>query len=375
MRKKKIYWMTADCFIDCDFNPNMLKTILLDFDIEWVIVFPDRLQRYNEAFFSSLKNLSGLNIRFIYSKYRQRNPLRFLSYLKCLIYSKLSRFDIIYINYTPTLFFSFISYFFDKKKTVFAVHQGNVHAGFTYPRMDIVIRKLTYSKVKYVVMFSKSQMTLFALNFPKAMINYIPLSLKDFGVPSVDRPNYSIIRFLVFGSINYAKNIELLIDAACLVYEKGYRNFRVSINGYCENWDFYISRIKYPEIFETNVRLIPNEDIPNLFNSSHYLVQPYRALSQSGPMKIAFNYNLPVIASDLEGFKDEIIDGVNGYIFPEGNLTALVNTLIASIERSESDYRKLLKKGAIYIEQNYDINKISNGYKDMFHKIINRNER
>ena len=110
--------------------------------------------------------------------------------------------------------------------------------------MDIVIRKLTYSKVKYVVMFSKSQMTLFALNFPKAMINYIPLSLKDFGVPSVDRPNYSIIRFLVFGSINYAKNIELLIDAACLVYEKGYRNFRVSINGYCENWDFYISRIK-----------------------------------------------------------------------------------------------------------------------------------
>ena len=102
MRKKKIYWMTADCFIDCDFNPNMLKTILLDFDIEWVIVFPDRLQRYNEAFFSSLKNLSGLNIRFIYSKYRQRNPLRFLSYLKCLIYSKLSRFCLLYTSFNET---------------------------------------------------------------------------------------------------------------------------------------------------------------------------------------------------------------------------------------------------------------------------------
>ena len=107
----------------------------------------------------------------------------------------------------------------------------------------------------------------------------------------------------MFGTINYAKNIDLLIDAACVLYDKGYRNFRVSINGMCKDWSFYQTKNKISRAFDIDIRSIDNSEIANLFASADYFVQPYRVVSQSGPTKIAFNYNLPIIALNLRFFR------------------------------------------------------------------------
>ena len=42
---------------------------------------------------------------------------------------------------------------------------------------------------------------------------------------------------------------------------------------------------------------------------------PYQDVAQSGPHMIAYNYNLPVIASDIDGFAERVEDGVNGFLF------------------------------------------------------------
>lgn len=36
---------------------------------------------------------------------------------------------------------------------------------------------------------------------------------------------------------------------------------------------------------------------------------PYQDVAQSGPHMIAYNYNLPVIASDINGFVERVEDG------------------------------------------------------------------
>ena len=166
-----------------------------------------------------------------------------------------------------------------------------------------------------LICFLSHKRSFFQKHFPSSRVFKIPLALKDFGVPTIVKPKDGIIRFLSFGTINYAKNIDLLIDAACVLYDKGYRNFRVSINGMCKDWSFYQTKIKYPELFDIDIRSIDNSEIANLFASTDYFVQPYRVVSQSGPTKIAFNYNIPIIASNLLGFSDEILEGVNGYLF------------------------------------------------------------
>lgn len=60
-------------------------------------------------------------------------------------------------------------------------------------------------------------------------------------------------------------------------------------------------------------RRIDDEEIPELFTKSDYLVLPYEDVAQSGPHMIAYNYNLPVIASDIDGFKERVVDGENGF--------------------------------------------------------------
>ena len=55
------------------------------------------------------------------------------------------------------------------------------------------------------------------------------------------------------------------------------------------------------------------------FRSNHYAIYAYKEMSQSGAVKVAFNYYTPVIVSDLPGFKDEVEENINGYFFKSEN--------------------------------------------------------
>lgn len=54
------------------------------------------------------------------------------------------------------------------------------------------------------------------------------LPLKNFGKSKKTKP-VGMVRFLSFGHIIYQKNIDLLIEAGNLMYERGLRGFKISI--------------------------------------------------------------------------------------------------------------------------------------------------
>jgi glycosyltransferase involved in cell wall biosynthesis len=145
----------------------------------------------------------------------------------------------------------------------------------------------------------------------------------------------------------------------------------VVIAGKGADWERCKEHIKYPDIIETDIRRVENEEIPNLFNGCHFLVQPYRVVSQSGPMKIAFRYNLPDIVSNLPGLMCELIEGVNGYSFQSEDVSSLTDVMEKCIKMSDEDYSTLLDKMKDYTKQNYSFEVIINKYCDMFEKVIN----
>ena len=248
-------------------------------------------------------------------------------------------------------------------------HQGRVHEGMGHYRYYNFFRDLYYGRFKNVNMFSKSQCEYFKMIYPSSKVYQFLLGLKDYGSPTNIRPTSGKIRFLAFGAINHTKNLDLLIESACMLHERGVGNFVVSINGICNNWDFYKSMIKYPEIFELNIRLIQNEEIPNLFNGAHYLVQPYRVVSQSGPTKVAFRYNLPVLCSNLPGFTDEVLDGVNGYYFEKGNAKDLADKMQMLLDNHLNNYQSLLEKEKKYTEMFYSVERLVEQYINMFTEV------
>lgn len=370
-QKKKICWITADCFADCDLYSGVMEEVLKRYNVHWIILF-EKNNRFKETDFDMIrKNNKNLTMEFFYSNKRMRNPANLWKQMHLSHRIKQQIPDIIYMNHvvtTPWQIPMFLS--IPKKCFIMAAHQGEVHLGMDYRWLQTVLRYIVYSRVRYVNLFSKSQAVLFHKHFPNAQIYQMVLALKNFGKPTLIKKDDSIVRFLSFGTINRAKNIELLIDAACLLYEHNYKNFKISINGNCENWEFYQKRIKYPEIFELNIRTIDNGEIPNLFAQSDYLVQPYRVVSQSGPTKIAFTYNIPIIASNLSGFTDEIHENINGYLFKSEDINDLARVMANALDTKDTKYEKLKESMLENTERIYSLKRISANYIQMFDDVI-----
>ena len=370
MNKKKICWVTGDYFVDCDLKPEFLRILSSKYDIHWIVVFPLRNRRFEEKNFEIVKPIIK-KIDFFYLEHRQRDIRTFgdMRRLRKMIME--DNPDVIYLNISVGDPYSVsLVYRLPAKRTIITAHQGRVHEGMNRKAFTTMIRNLVYSRLRNVNMFSESQMCLFKETYTKSTVFLNHLGLKEFGQPSVQRRlNESKVRFLSFGIINYAKNIELLIDAAEELYEMGERDFVVSINGGCNNWSFYESRINHPELFETDIRLVPNELIPNLFTRAHFFVQPYRVVSQSGPLKIAYSYNTPVIVSDLPGFTDEVVEGVTGFVFKKENKESLVATMKKAMACYRNGYASMLDSMKKYVQDNYSEKAMADNYIKMFNTV------
>lgn len=365
---KKIAWVTPDYFVDCDIV--IIPHLLGAFDIHWIVMLPIKSRFHVEDFEDLMHEHKNLTMEFVYEKGRKRNPMMMLTDYQLVNRIKSVKPDVVYLNISIDPWNILMIPCLKSSKVIVTAHQGKVHVGMKNKKIIKAIRKLWYGHFKNVNMFSKSQAELFHQDFPSSKIYQFVLGLKDFGPATNQRPMIGDVRFLSFGTLNYTKSIETLIDAACLLYERGVRGFKVSINGACKDWSWYQRRIKYPDIFELDIRMIDNKEIPNLFNGAHYLVQPYRVVSQSGPTKIAYNYNLPVIVSNLPGFIDELEEGVNGYSFECGNVESLADKMQLLIENHTTEYTRLIEKMKVYINEKYGVDTLIENYKNMIEEVI-----
>lgn len=370
---KKICWVSADYFADTD-TP-IVPILSKKYDIHWIILFNAHGNRYKEEDFNGiLKGLDNVTVEFIYNKHRNAkglSPMLLAFDRKIKRAIRDANADVIYINaQRDSLFDLPLIWSLPKDKTIFTAHQGIVRQDMQFTRWTQFIRDLGYKDVKYVNMFSESEAEKLQARYPHVQITKIPLALKYFGRASNERPDRKTIRFLSFGLTVYAKHIDLLIDAANILYEKGYRNFKVSINGTGYDWKRCKEHIKYPEVIETDIRRIDNKEIPNLFNGSHYLVQPYRVVSQSGPMKIAFQYNLPDIVSNLPGLMCELKENVNGYSFKSEDANDLARVMEKCINQTDEEYQALLQRMKEYTVNTYSKDVLAKKYCDMFDNVI-----
>lgn len=372
-QRPTITWVTPDFFLDTDFNPGMFSGLSEHFNIHWIVLFPAQNARFCEADFKQLSNIPGLTIEFIYWTSRARSIKTLLFYEKVYQRIKASKPDLIYFNYVPTNPYVLPLYWrLDKRKTIVTAHDGSVKSSFRMPLLSSLVFKLAFNTVKYVNMFSPTQASLFKSSFKQAKIFTILLGLKNFGVSKLPKRTDHIV-FFFFGSINANKNVGLLMDAACNLYDKGVRGFKISINGFCTDWEQYAAQIRHPEIFELDIRMIKNAEIPDLFAQNHYAVFPYKEMSQSGAIKVAFNYCSPLLASDLQGFTDEIKNGLNGFIFKSDNVADLERVMLDSINNHSSNYEVMQEKIAEYNQQHYSINALVSNYQQMFNDVFAAN--
>ena len=72
---------------------------------------------------------------------------------------------------------------------------------------------------------------------------------------------------------------------------------------------------------------IPEDQVASLFSAADVVVLPYRSISQSGVIPLAFAFGTPVIATRVGGNIDWIEDGKNGYLVSPHSPSALANAI------------------------------------------------
>jgi D-inositol-3-phosphate glycosyltransferase len=125
---------------------------------------------------------------------------------------------------------------------------------------------------------------------------------------------------LFFGQIDEYKGIEKLIDASSLLVREN-PDVVLMIVGKPKRQLNYAAKLKLQAakiLPGRNVlfrlQFIPVDEVETYFAAADCLVLPYKRIFQSGVIFLAYRFGLPIIAMDVGSFREDIIEGVTGFI-------------------------------------------------------------
>ena len=174
--------------------------------------------------------------------------------------------------------------------------------------------------------------------------------------------------YLYFGVINAYKGIPILAKAIAQITGL---NCSFVIAGAGNDQSLELLK-KDRRVLLIN-RFLSNQEIAHLVRNAKAVVCPYLTMSQSGIPQTVYAFGTPVIASDLEGFKEVVVPGENGLLFKSGDSNDLAQTIV-KLENNKKLYAKI-KRGANSFSQllpNYDWNNIANQYIELFKQNKNK---
>ena len=332
MAKKHLLYITNDSWWDTDVS--VLPEVTDAFDLEvycWSKKDPAE-RKFRDKTLPG--NVTLHDLTFGRSKKDIRMILSSLLYGIKLVFASIGKTTVWVLDNNLWYGYLFMA-FASKRHTIISIHNYIDHGdarGWERRMKDSVIEKF-----KFFHFQSAIQEKAFRKDYPGKVSFSTTMPVKDFGQPSEDAVAKDKRTYLFFGYIRDYKRPDLFIKAANTLSNRA--NFILAGTG--EDLQKYKALIAPQSKMECKLRLIDDKEIPDLFCSADFLVLPYDDSSQSGPLLIAYNYGLPVIASDLPYFDSMIDDRYTGFLFTKGDLYSLVETIEESIDMTQEEYSRM----------------------------------
>ena len=145
---------------------------------------------------------------------------------------------------------------------------------------------------------------------------------------------------LFFGFIRDYKGLDVLLKSMPKVEVE---QLRLIVAG-----EFYSDRDKYLKLIdELGIKnrvylftdFIPTSEVKYYFSAADAVILPYKDATQSGIVQIAMNFRKPVIAADVGGLAEVVMDNQTGFIVPKDNPDFLANAINKFyLENKESEF-------------------------------------
>ncbi len=370
---KTIVFLTGEDMLDVDMP--VVKEIHKSYDFTWVIILKG-YGWFSESFIEEFCNSNNIKFILLIQNFKLKNPKTPFFHLKVLRLLRSLNPDLIYDSYLGVPFMHiFSSLFVPQHKFVIAIHDVIQH----YKIKNRAIRSFYYNflmkKYEKIHLFSEGQYKEFTKIYPQKKVLLAPLCLKDFGKSTLmgtATKNAGECHFLIFGIIRKNKGVDLLIEAVKLLSLK-YPKIIVTIAGKSEGncWNECEKLIEDKSLFDLKIRMIENDEVPDLLCKANFMVLPYRDVTQSGVLLGSYNYGLPVIASDLEGFNEYVKDGSNGFLFKCGDVQSLAEKMEQAICLNTTQYSEMKQALNKYAEEEISVSAISKKYIKYFNENLN----
>jgi D-inositol-3-phosphate glycosyltransferase len=156
---------------------------------------------------------------------------------------------------------------------------------------------------------------------------------------------------LFFGAIKNYKGLEYLVPAFQKIAATG-DDYRLIVAGerkkgseeYFDKIQQAVARDSSRERILQKIEFIPDDETELYFKAADVAVLPYSEIFQSGILFLAYSFGLPVIASDVGSFRDDVIEGKTGFICKpcdSDGLAAAIRKYFASDVYSDLPRRRL----------------------------------
>ena len=190
---------------------------------------------------------------------------------------------------------------------------------------------------------------------------YLPTTMPDQGAArdAIGVPRDSKI-VLFFGIIFEFKGLDVLIRALAQV-DREIKPFLVIAGQPSQGFEKYaaeIQRLNLEQCVLTRLEFISYEELTLLFSAADVVALPYKRISQSGVMFVAFSFGRPVVATRVGSFPETVVEGQNGYLVePESDseLGAALNRIL----RDEAELRRMSMTAKRISDERYDWSEIA----------------
>lgn len=166
--------------------------------------------------------------------------------------------------------------------------------------------------------------------------------------------------FLLFGMVRKYKGIDSLMKAASLLTENERKQMRIVVAGRqrkdLDDTDYSALAKQYgvEDFVELDLRRIPDEELPGLFNKADCCLFPYKEIFGSGALLMAYSFEKPVIARRIPTFVEETDDGKTGLLYDAEEEKGLADAMRRFISLSEAEKNEMKKNIRRLCETKYN---------------------
>ncbi len=238
----------------------------------------------------------------------------------------LRKYDVIHLTYFPHYYEWF--YYFLKKKIVLTVHDPIPHSSAIHNRTMIMLnRRIGFRLINHFVLLNKVQKEecIKINHLQKKHIYESKLGRYDYlKIYETKRvPNDKYILF--FGQISSYKGIDYLLPAM-LELHKSNPEVKLILAGKGKYY-FDISDYQQLDYIEFRNRFIPDDELVGLIQNAMFIVCPYIDATQSGVVMSAYTFNKPIVATNVGGLPEMVVDGRHGLIVPPKSAECLAKAM------------------------------------------------